>query len=385
MQQAVLKYFPDAIVSYRYTNRTSKTLFSRDCYDLFQKAIATFPGVTLTPDEKTWLAATCPFFSQDYLDYLENFRYDASQVTVKFVPSSDDANWGSVDIEAVGPWRDSIMWEVPLLAVLSQAYFQTVDTDWSYEGQVARAYGKGKILLEGGVLFNEFGTRRRRSLHAHNLVVEGLVQAQKEFGGQPNAGKLLGTSNVYLAKKHGLKPTGTVAHEWFMGIAASRGYANSHNVALQYWEETYPRELLVALTDTFSTQAFFKEFTSNPERVRYWPALRQDSGDPFAFAPVARKLYESLGIDHTEKRIIYSDGVDADLALRLKAHCDELGFLCAFGIGTNFSNDFDRASKPQEKSPPLNIHCIKISDVLTKNTGDSETVRHAKEVFGLPI
>jgi nicotinate phosphoribosyltransferase len=37
-----------------------------------------------------------------------------------------------------------------------------------------------------------------------------------------------------------------------------RGYANSHNIALQYWEETYPRELLVALTDTFSTQAFFK-------------------------------------------------------------------------------------------------------------------------------
>ncbi|KZW02849.1 nicotinate phosphoribosyltransferase [Exidia glandulosa HHB12029] len=395
MQQAVLRYFPDAVVSYKFTNRTPSTRFSRKCYDAFTRAVSKFPEVTLTQDERTWLASTCPYLAPDYLEYLAGFKYDLSQLRVDFIPSSDDPEWGALDIEAVGPWRDAIMWEVPLLAVLSEAYFATIDTDWNYDGTLERAYEKGKTLITGGVAFSEFGTRRRRSLKAHDLVVEGLVKAQKDFGTGDGAGMLSGTSNVYLAKKHSIKPVGTIAHEWFMGVAASKGYANSHNVALQYWEELYSRKLLVALTDTFSTQAFFKEFSSNKTRVEHWSALRQDSGDPFAFAPVAQEMYKSLGIDHRTKRIIYSDGLTIDLALRLKKQCDELGFLSAFGIGTNFSNDFDKASNPTEKSAPLNIvikiasidgkPCIKISDVLTKNTGDPETVRHAKEVFGLPV
>jgi len=246
MQQAVLRYFPDSVVTYKYTNRTAATLFSRACFEMFQESVdgtpwscaiiepptndqasAGFPNVILTPEEKAWLAETCPVFSSEYLDYLEGFRYEASQVRIRYKPTPDDPNWGSLDIETVGPWRDSIMWEVPLLAALSEAYFQTVDTDWNYDGQVAQAYAKGRKLIEGGCLFNEFGTRRRRSLHAHDLVVEGLVQAQKEFGASKGAGKLLGTSNVryrdqhgsdnlmfaqvYLARKHGLRPTGTVA------------------------------------------------------------------------------------------------------------------------------------------------------------------------------
>ncbi|EJD49000.1 nicotinate phosphoribosyltransferase [Auricularia subglabra TFB-10046 SS5] len=395
MQQAVLRYFPDAVVTYKYTNRTPQTLFSRACYEAFQDAVSKFPQVTLTDAEHAWLTETCPYLTAQYLDYLRSFRFDLSQVSIRFLPSSPDGEWGALDVSATGPWRDAIMWEVPLLAALSDAYFAAVDTDWNYDGQLERAFDKGRTLITHGVAFSEFGTRRRRSLKAHDLVVQGLVRAQEEFGGREDAGALLGTSNAYLAKKHGIKPMGTIAHEWFMGVAASKGYANSHNIALQYWEELYSRELLVALTDTFSTQAFFKEFSSNPERVRHWPSLRQDSGDPFAFAPVALEMYRSLGIDHREKRIVYSDGLSVDLALRVKKQCDELGFLSSFGIGTNFSNDFDRASDAQEKSPPLNIvikiasidgkPCIKISDVLTKNTGDAATVRHAKQVFGLPL
>lgn len=133
-----------------------------------------------------------------------------------------------------------------------------------------------------------------------------------------------------------------------------------------------------------------QDFASNPARVQYWPALRQDSGDPFAFAPAARDMYSRLAIDHRTKRIVYSDSVTVDLALRLKVQCDELGFSCtwtvfrncssntegAFGVGTNFSNDYNKQSSPQEKSPALNIvikiamidgrPCIKISDDLTK-------------------
>lgn len=42
---------------------------------------------------------------------------------------------GQIEIEASGPWVETILWEVPLMATLSETYFQTDDTDWNYEGQ----------------------------------------------------------------------------------------------------------------------------------------------------------------------------------------------------------------------------------------------------------
>ncbi|MBX4365286.1 hypothetical protein K4H01_23020, partial [Mycobacterium tuberculosis] len=63
-------------------------------------------------DEYRWLS-TLPFFRQDYLNWLRDFRYDPSQVTV----SNDN---GKLNIRLTGPWREAIMWEVALLAVISE-------------------------------------------------------------------------------------------------------------------------------------------------------------------------------------------------------------------------------------------------------------------------
>jgi nicotinate phosphoribosyltransferase len=37
-----------------------------------------------------------------------------------------------------------------------------------------------------------------------------------------------------------------------------KGYEHANSVALDLWEEVYPNTLQIALTDTFSTSAFFK-------------------------------------------------------------------------------------------------------------------------------
>ena len=38
-----------------------------------------------------------------------------------------------------------------------------------------------------------------------------------------------------------------------------RGYEHANNIALDLWEEVYPNRLtLLALTDTYSTKAFFQ-------------------------------------------------------------------------------------------------------------------------------
>ncbi|KAJ3781416.1 nicotinate phosphoribosyltransferase [Lentinula aff. detonsa] len=391
MQNAVFQNFPDVHAIYRFTNRNKDTtLFSRECFERFQTAVSQFDQAKLTSTERAWLAQTCPFFPSQYLDYLENYRFKPEQVHAEFVLVDGDK--GHIEITAEGLWVETILWEVPLMACLSEIYFATVDKDWSYDGQEELAYQKGKALLEAGCVFSEFGTRRRRSFHTQDYVVRALLKATQDV---PDSGKLTGTSNVLLAQKYGISPIGTVAHEWFMGIGALRGYEHVHDLALEIWETAYPNATLLALTDTFSSAAFFQSFSKNPARAKKWHGLRQDSGDPLEFAPRAKEVYQKMGIDHKEKMIIYSDALNLDKALKLKKQADEIGFKTSFGIGTFLSNDFVKASDSSSKSPALNMviklaavngkSCVKISDDLTKNTGDKEVVKEVKALFRLPV
>ncbi|KAH9178346.1 nicotinate phosphoribosyltransferase [Lactarius sanguifluus] len=390
MQQAVLHHFPSVQATYRFTHRDANVYFTRPCYEQFVVAISQFTTLSLTSDERAWLQNTCPYFKPAYIDYLSSYRFQPSQVQVTFVPREPDSDEGRIEIEASGLWAETIFWEVPLMAILSEIYFMTADKDWTNDGQAELAYEKGSKLLEAGCAFSEFGTRRRRSYYVQDVVVDQLIRAEKDH---PGTGKLIGTSNVHLAQKYGINPIGTIAHEWFMGIGAMRGYEHANGIALDLWEEVYPDSPLVALTDTFSTKAFFQDFST--ERARRWRALRQDSGDPFAFAPQAKEVYERLGVNHRERTIVYSDSLDLDKTLALKKQCEEIGFIPTFGIGTFFTNDFKSASSQgKEKSRALNmviklasangLPCIKISDDLMKNTGDRETVSRIKDLFELP-
>ncbi|KAI6155346.1 Quinolinate phosphoribosyl transferase [Pisolithus tinctorius] len=392
MQQAVRQHFPEAEAVYRFTHRDKDVFFSRRCIDAFHSALASFQDVSLTSDEKAWLATKCPYFTDKYLDFLEQYRFKTEQVSVKFIPVSEDGQWGNVEIEARGLWVDTILWEVPMMACLSELYFRIDRTDWNYSGQKELAQRKAEALLQADCAFSEFGTRRRRSCHTQDLVISSILKAAAKF---PGVGKVTGTSNMFFAKKYNIAPIGTIAHEWFMGVAALTGYDDANIRALRLWEETYPNELLVALTDTFSTQAFFKEFSQDRERVAKWQGLRQDSGDPLVFAPAARAMYEGVGVDYRTKSIIYSDAVTLEKALALKKQCTEIGFPCSFGIGTFLTNDFHtKSSKYKEKSKALNMviklysinnqPCVKISDDLEKNTGDPGTVEFVKKKYGLP-
>ncbi|KAL4066783.1 Quinolinate phosphoribosyl transferase [Scleroderma yunnanense] len=391
MQQAVRQHFPDAEGVYRFIHRDKDVFFSRACVEAFERSLIGFKDVSLTSGEKAWLATKCPYLKSDYLDYLERYRFKPDQVSIKFMPVSDDGQYGNIEIEAKGLWMDTILWEVPMMACLSELYFRIDRKDWTYHRQEEIAQQKAEALLQAGCTFSEFGTRRRRSYHTQDLVISSILKATAKL---PGKGKVVGTSNVHFAKKYNLTPVGTIAHEWFMGIAAMEGYDNANTRALQLWEQTYPNVLLTALTDTFSTQVFFKEFTQDRDRACRWPSLRQDSGDPLAFAPAAKAMYESIGIDWRTKSIVYSDALTLDKALALKKQCDDLGFICSFGIGTFLTNDFQtKSSGYKEKSRALNMviklksingkPCVKISDDLEKNTGDPATIEYVKRKYGL--
>ncbi|KIP05702.1 hypothetical protein PHLGIDRAFT_107887 [Phlebiopsis gigantea 11061_1 CR5-6] len=403
MQQAVLRHFPDVQASYRFTHRDQDVYFSRECYNLFVDSIKHFADIRLMEPERIWLAKACPYFTAEYIKYLSQYRFKPEQVRILFHPKDASASQaqddlGRIEIEAVGPWHETILWEVPLMATLSELFFTTVDTDWSYDGQEEAAYAKAWAYLSHGCALSEFGTRRRRSLHTQDLVVATLVRAygdyQKDEALQKasgDKGKLTGTSNVYLAYKHAIPPVGTIAHEWFMAIGALRGYEHAHAHGLDLWTTVYPDTLLLALTDTFSTPAFFRDFTR--EHAQTWFGLRQDSGDPYVYAPRAQEVYERLGVEYKDKKtIIFSDGLDVAKALKLREQARGLGFLASFGVGTSLTNDFQSVSSGgKEKSKALNMviklasvdgkPCVKISDELSKNTGDPNAVKLVKEIF----
>lgn len=167
----------------------------------------------------------------------------SEQVRLSFHPTKDtgaDGDVGDVAIHTTGLWVETILYEIPLLALISEAYFKFIDRDWNHDGQIDKAKNKGSQLLEGGCIFSEFGSRRRRDYHTQDLVLQGLKEAQQEAELKGWEGKLSGTSNVHFAMKHGIYPIGTVAHEWFMGVAAiTNNYEQANEIALRYWVSTF--------------------------------------------------------------------------------------------------------------------------------------------------
>lgn len=258
-----------------------------------------------------------------------------------------------------------------------------MDTDWSYEGQEEQAFDKGMRLLEAGCTFSEFGTRRRRDYHTQALVFRGLVKASKEGENKGLPGRLTGTSNVHLAMRFGIPPVGTVAHEWFMGIAAIHDdYRAATELALRYWVGCFGGKLGIALTDTFGTQEFLRSFSQPVHALdgeddsqfkkadgtlqtyaELFQGVRQDSGDPADYVKMLRQYYDSQGI--TEKKtMVFSDSLDIDKCLQYKAISEAAGFTPTFGVGTFLTNDFKHL-KTGTKSVPLNI-VIKLSSANGK-------------------
>ncbi|KAH9818953.1 putative NAPRTase family protein, partial [Teratosphaeria destructans] len=414
MQCAVLKYFPRVPVQYRFTNRTPHMRLNRRAFHWLQEQVEKLGDMVITDDELRWLEKTCRYLGTEYLRFLKDFRlHPKDQVQLEFHVEKDGAGdeaLGDLDIKIGGLWVDTILYEIPLLALVSEAYFKFVDTDWTHDGQVEQAKQKGLELIRNGCAFSEFGSRRRRDYRAHCLVMQGLVDAQQEAEATDRGwkGKLSGTSNVHMAMKFGVAPVGTVAHEWYMAIAAiTENYSEANERALQYWTGTFGRGVLaVALTDTFGTPAFLRSFVkpapqsgttgpetagTDPSYAEIYTGVRQDSGDPMEYIQTLKTFYESIDI-RDPKTIVFSDSLNVERCLRYKEACEAAGLTPSFGVGTFFTNDFRAKSDPGRKSVPLNIviklseaegrPAVKLSDDVGKNMGEGGLVRRIKEEVG---
>ena len=380
MQMAVLELFPKAEAEYRFTNRGSQR-FSEEFVENLKRIInEEISGLRLTEDEYYWLGEHCPFLKPMYLEYLKNYRFKPEEVEVCLTREK------GLDMRIKGSWHSTILWEIVLMAVVSELYFTTIEKDWYGNSEnrdtetVLAAYGEkilemGKVLEENGCFFAEFGTRRRRSFELHDRVMKTLMQINT----------LTGTSNVYFAKRYGVKPIGTVGHEWIMGTSALVGLRYANRFAFENWVEVYNGDLGIALTDTFGSEAFFKDMDLKLSKI--YDGFRHDSGDPFAFVDRVIEHYRKTGIDPMKKVIVFSDALDAESAVSLKIYCQGK-INCSFGIGTSLTNN----SEFFRKSPPLNmviklhsingIPVVKLSDSPEKETGERDALRVANYIVG---
>lgn len=361
MGQVIYHQFSDYKTTWTFKCRNKDVIFTQEMIDEINRQIDHYCTLRFTEDELAFLD-TLKWIKGSYIDFLRLWHPRREDITVTLTD-------GQLDIEAVGTWLNTSMYEVPILAIVNEVYFKL---QYNYD-ELLESF-KQKLADKLNALntfqyrlsqFSEFGLRRRLSGEAQELVVQALANPTNTFCKDTH---FVGTSNVYLAKKYNLKPVGTMAHEYIMCVGQGN---HKHNPAysnwymMDYWVKEYGILNGIALTDTITTDCFLKDFQLTFATL--FSGVRHDSGDPFDWGEKMIIHYNSLGIDTRTKTLLFSDSLDFEKADKLNLRFKDR-INVAFGIGTYLSND--------TCVKPLNIvmkvtrcngqDCAKISDVQGK-------------------
>ncbi len=372
MQCAVIRLYPDVKAKYRFINR-GEHLFPEGFGGELVRQVNNMAKLALSKQEKQFLALRCPYLNPAYLDFLQGYRYDPAEVSIV-------QNGTDLEVSVEGYWYRTILWEVPLLALISELFYKMQGAGRiSNDALALRTRDKMNVFKDLGVTVAEFGTRRRHSLEGHKKVLDAMMAySAKEF---------VGTSNVHLAMLHDIKIIGTHAHEWFMFHGARYGYKIANDFALRSWVKVFKGDLGIALTDTYTTEVFFAQF--HQQFAKLFDGVRHDSGDPVLFAERTIRHYQRLGINPLHKSIIFSDGLNPEKVAMITRACQgRIGI--SFGIGTNLTNDvglqpMNIVMKLVEIAAPgiAWTATVKLSDEPGKQTGDPQMVRLARELLGI--
>ncbi len=333
MGQAIYHQFSDYKTTWSFKCRNTDVKFTAEMVEEIKEQIKAYCGLKFTEDELAYLE-NIKWIKGSYVDFLRLWqpRFEDFEITT-------DAECG-LSIETRGTWLNTSMYEIPTLAIVNEVYFRM---NYDYDTLIAsfkeRLEEKFNNLKSGkwyAGVFSEFGLRRRLSAEAQELVVEKFSHLNDT---KHCASRFVGTSNVYLAKKFGLTPVGTMAHEWIMCVGQGNHKHNpaySNWYALDAWVKEYGVLNGTALTDAITTDCFLRDFQLTYATL--FSGVRHDSGDPIEWGEKMIKHYESLGVDAKTKTLLFSDSLDFERADKLFRHFNGRAKV-AFGIGTYLSND----------------------------------------------
>lgn len=377
MQQAVLHRYPtaDAVVEFHCRNDEDLVPYI-PAIRAQVEAVATMKFT----DDQLWYLGNIRFLKKDYVHYLSMFHLDAKHVHIY-------NNAGKLAIEIRGPWVSIIMWEVMLMAIISEIRNRVLHSDKTIDMARERIFKKVESLekqIRGedmtGFRIADFGTRRRFSFETQFMVSDFMKHALPDI--------FIGSSNYHIARELKITPIGTQAHEWFQAHQALGGsrLVDSQKAALEAWVQEYRGDLGIALTDCICMNSFVKDF--DLYFAKLFDGVRHDSGDPIVWGERAIKMYQDLHINPTTKTLVFSDGLTLDKSLAIYRHFKGR-INTSFGIGTSLSCDIEGV-KPMNmvlKMTKCNgADTAKLSDspgkTMCKNEG---YVNYLKEVFNYQV
>jgi nicotinate phosphoribosyltransferase len=375
MMQVVLHQYPAAQVEYRFKCRTPG-IDLVPCIDEIRVELKALCQLRFAPDELDYLRSW-RFIKSDFVDFLALFRLNEKYVEIAPAGTGN----GEIEIRIRGPWLHTILFEVPLLAIVNEVYFRNTSAGLDPSEGRRRLQAKIALLRDtpdyAGCRIADYGTRRRYSRVWQEEVVTTLRDG---LGAQ-----LAGTSNVWLARKLDLTPLGTLAHEYLQAHQAlGPRLRDSQVAALEAWAKEYRGDLGIALSDVYGLDAFLRDF--DMYFCKLFDGTRHDSGDPFEWGEKVLAHYGANRVDPLNKVLVFSDGLDIPKVMQLYAHFRGRCQL-AFGVGTNLTNDMGPAA--------LNIvikmiRCngqpvAKLSDSPGKNMCEDEAyVAYLRQVFDIP-
>ena len=325
MDQVIFHKHTDLNGEYYFKCRNAGVVFSQEVVDEINAQIDHLCTLRFTKEELDYLRSI-RFIKNDYVEFLRLWHPIREYVTARRTET------GELSLVVKGPLFSAMQFEIYLLEIVNEVYFRmNYDYEKLLKSAEERLDKKIQAFNDGTYTFTfaEFGCRRRLSREWEDVVVKRLATQTRNC---------VGTSNVYLAKKHNLKPIGTYAHEFvqmYQGID-SIPLAYTNHYAMQDWYDEYDGDNGTALTDTVTTDLFLMDF--NRSMVNNYSGVRHDSGDPYEWGEKIIAHYEKYGVDPRTKQLLFSDSLSFDKAQALYDHFRNRARV-SFGIGTFCSND----------------------------------------------
>ncbi|BAM99706.1 nicotinate phosphoribosyltransferase [Blattabacterium cuenoti] len=369
MQNAVIKLFPLVKAKYEFINRGQHS-FPKNFDKILRENLNKMAYLKLSNEERVYLEKYCPYLDSSYLDFLNKYQYNPKEVNI-FQKGEN------IKMHIEGLWSRTILWEVPIMSIISELYYKLTGSQSISEKKITdMTKEKLKKYKKLQVKIGEFGTRRRYSYKVHKLVLETLKEEGEPF--------FIGSSNVHLSHIFSIKPIGTQGHEWIMFHAAKYGFNIADRIAMENWINIYQSNLGIALSDTYTSPIFFKNF--NKKLSSIFQGVRHDSGDPLSFAKETIKHYKKFKINPIKKKILFSDNLDPSKVAYISSFCKNQ-INTYFGIGTDFTNDVGVPSMnivikmikaiPEKKWTSV----VKLSNVQEKSTGNKNMISLAKKIL----
>lgn len=333
MGQAIHHQFPEYETTWDFCCRNRDVFYTPEMVEEIKEQVKAYCELRFKDEELDYLAKI-PWIKKDYIDFLRIWRprYEDFTITATGIHG--------LECSPEGRWLYTSMYEMPFLMIANEVYFR-MKYDYNvllntFKERLDEKFDALKHCKYYAAEFSEFGLRRRLSREAQAMAVEKFAHLNDTMHSNS---VFVGTSNVRMAKEYGIRPVGTMAHEWAMCVGQGNPKHNpaySNWYMLDAWVKEYGILNGIALTDTITTDAFCRDFKQTYATL--FSGVRHDSGDPFAWGEKMIRQYESLGIDPKQKTLLFSDSLNFQKTTDIFYHFRGRA-KTAFGIGTYLSND----------------------------------------------